>query len=124
MRRCLVPLLVLVAVAGCGGGNDKTVTLGKTDEVLPTQPEPAPSHAAATSTKDKFLETCGACHTLKAAGANGVVGPNLDKVRPSAALVRRFIRDGSSDTVMPAGLFEGAEARQVAAYVARVAGRR
>ena len=125
MRRSLVLLSIAacVAAAGCGGGGGETVTLGRTDEVLPTQPESTPSHAAAATTKEKFVEQCGACHTLKAAGANGVVGPNLDKVKPSVATVRRWIRDGSSDSVMPPGLFEGAEARSVAAYVARVAGR-
>ena len=125
MRRSLVLLSIAacVAAAGCGGGGGETVKLERTDEVLPTQPEDTPSHAEGTSTKDKFAQTCGSCHTLKAAGVNGVVGPNLDKVRPSAALVRRFIQNGSSDGVMPAGLFKGAEARQVAAYVAKEAGR-
>ena len=123
MRRSLVLLCLAACAAGCGSGGGKTVTLGRTDELLPTQPPDEPTHPAATTTKEKFLTTCGSCHTLKAAGANGVVGPNLDKVRPPVATVRRWIRDGSSDGVMPAGLFEGDDARQVAAYVARVAGR-
>ncbi len=32
--------------------------------------------------KPLFVSTCGVCHTLKAAGTVGNVGPNLDKVAP------------------------------------------
>jgi len=120
----LLSVAAVCALVGCGdsGGGD-TATLSETDLVQPTEPSPQPSHPAATTAKAKFAETCGSCHTLKAAGANGVVGPNLDEVKPSVATVQRRIRDGSSDGVMPAGLFKGAEARQVSVYVARVAGR-
>jgi cytochrome c2 len=31
-----------------------------------------------TEGKELFLEKCGGCHTLAAAGTNGTVGPNLD----------------------------------------------
>jgi mono/diheme cytochrome c family protein len=116
--------VVCAACAGCGdGGGQKTVTLGKSDVLQPTEPPPAPTHPKATTTAAKFLETCGSCHTLKAAKANGVVGPNLDKLRPSEKTVRAWIRQGSVDGIMPAGLLEGRDAQRVAAYVARVAGR-
>ena len=39
---------------------------------------------------------CASCHTLAAAGANGNVGPNLDQVKPSQALVRTFVQNGST----------------------------
>jgi cytochrome c6 len=118
-------LLALVVLAGCGSSGDgrRTTTLAETDLVQPTAPEAVPTHPQATTVSAKFLETCGACHTLKAAKANGVVGPNLDRVRPSARKVRLWISRGSVDGIMPAGLFKGREATQVAAYVARVAGR-
>ena len=123
--RLSVGLLAVLVLAGCGsaGGGERTTTLGDTDLVQPTEPAPVPTHPKATSVSEKFLETCGACHTLKAAKANGVVGPNLDKVRPSAKKVQLWISRGSVDGIMPAGLFKGAEAGQVARYVARVAGR-
>jgi mono/diheme cytochrome c family protein len=118
-------LIALAAFAGCGSSeNDRsTLTLGDTDVVQPTAPPPTPTHPKATTTAATFLQTCGSCHTLKAAGANGVVGPNLDEVRPSAEKVRTWIRRGSVDGIMPAGLLTGRDARRVAAYVARVAGR-
>jgi mono/diheme cytochrome c family protein len=133
LTRSLALLSVVVTVAGatvtttgCGGGQDgrRTVTLGETDLVEPTEPPPAPAtHPKATTASATFLENCGACHTLKAAKANGVVGPDLDKVKPSEKTVRTWIRQGSVDRIMPAELLKGADARRVAAYVARVAGR-
>jgi mono/diheme cytochrome c family protein len=61
------------------------------------------------------------CHTLRAARVTGLVGPDLDAVRPSEARVRRAIRNGSIDGVMQPGLLRGEDARSVAAYVARAA---
>jgi mono/diheme cytochrome c family protein len=42
---------------------------------------------------------CAQCHTLKAAGATGEVGPNLDSLRPSLAKVRSQVEQGGG--VMP-----------------------
>jgi cytochrome c oxidase subunit 1 len=65
---------------------------------------------------------CSACHTLAAAGASGSVGPNLDDVKPSQALVVRFVTHGTK--VMPAfkGRMTAAQIRAVAEYVSRSAG--
>ena len=49
--------------------------------------------------KTVFVSTCGACHTLKAAGTQGQVGPNLDKVKPAltqALLIKAITNGGSS----------------------------
>jgi mono/diheme cytochrome c family protein len=49
--------------------------------------------------KAVFVTTCAACHTLKAAGAQGNIGPNLDKVGPSltqALLIKAITNGGSS----------------------------
>jgi len=49
--------------------------------------------------KKVFLSTCGACHTLKAAGTVGQIGPNLDKVKPAltqALLIKAITNGGSS----------------------------
>ena len=37
---------------------------------------------------------CAACHSLKAAGARGVVGPNLDELRPTAQQIRTALAQG------------------------------
>ena len=93
-----------------------------------------------------FSQTCAACHTLQAAGATGTIGPNLDNAFAAARkegypdssienVVLDQIRLGSGpiatyttnkkftpQTPMPANLFKGQDAIDVAAYVASVAG--
>jgi mono/diheme cytochrome c family protein len=66
---------------------------------------------------------CGGCHTLKAAGASGAVGPSLDQLRPSAADVSQIVRSGGG--VMPSfsGKLSDAQITAVAGYVSSVAGR-
>lgn len=66
---------------------------------------------------------CANCHTLKAAGATGSVGPNLDQVRPSASTVMAIVESGGG--VMPSfsGKLSRAQITAVAQYVSRVAGR-
>jgi mono/diheme cytochrome c family protein len=87
-------------------------------------PEPTPAPAAPRGARAVFGHTCGTCHSLRDAGSGGLIGPDLDAVRPAAARVRRAIRTGSIDGVMQPGLLNGREARAMAAYVARVAGRK
>jgi mono/diheme cytochrome c family protein len=52
--------------------------------------------------KVAFLSTCGACHTLKAAGAQGAIGPNLDKVSLTQALLIKAITNGGSSIMTKA----------------------
>ena len=86
--------------------------------------------------REVFAQRCGMCHTLAAANTTGKVGPNLDQLRPPASLVLNTINNGcvqnpppgSSQSclgygTMPAGVIEGKQAQQVAAFVAAVAGR-
>lgn len=48
--------------------------------------------------KRLFVETanppCGVCHSLEAAGARGVIGPNLDELRPDARRIRTALAQG------------------------------
>lgn len=39
---------------------------------------------------------CGSCHTLKAAGSNGQIGPNLDDLKPDEATVAHQVRVGGN----------------------------
>jgi mono/diheme cytochrome c family protein len=72
--------------------------------------------------KAAFSSTCGGCHVLKAAGTAGNVGPNLDSVAPlTAEAVANQIKNGGG--AMPPNLLQGADAANVAAYVASVAGK-
>lgn len=65
---------------------------------------------------------CAGCHTLKAAGATGTVGPDLDQVRPSASTVSSFVSSGGG--VMPSfsAKLSPAQIAAVAHYVSSVAG--
>ena len=60
---------------------------------------------------------CGGCHTLKAAGSSGNVGPNLDDAKPSADKVVERVTNGQG--VMPSFKDQLSEQQiqDVAAYV-------
>jgi mono/diheme cytochrome c family protein len=72
-----------------------------------------------------FTESCAACHNLDAANARGVTGPDLDKIGTvTPARVESAIKiGGTGQNRMPAGLLQGQNAKDVAAYVSAVAGR-
>ena len=71
-----------------------------------------------------FTSTCGSCHTLKAAGTTGTVGPNLDELEPDLATVEHQVVNGGGG--MPAfgkeGVLNAKEIKAVATYVSSVAG--
>lgn len=79
-----------------------------------------------------FSAKCGACHTLAHAGTSGIRGPNLDdafaedrangyKSSAIEGLVDYWIQNPNTEGVMPARLYTGQDAADVAAYVAAVA---
>lgn len=82
--------------------------------------------------KELFVSKCGVCHTLSHAGTNGAIGPNLDdafrqdradgvKSTSIQGLVDYWIQYPNSQGVMPARLYTGQHAQDVAAYVGAVA---
>jgi mono/diheme cytochrome c family protein len=75
--------------------------------------------------REVFKERCATCHTLDDAGAVGMVGPDLDNLRPAAALTLDALKNGRArgQGQMPAQLVTGTDARDVANYLAKVAGR-
>ncbi len=89
-------------------------------EAPPTTPPTTPSQGGSVEAgKAVFAKAgCGGCHTLKAAGASGTVGPNLDEAKPATALVVDRVTNGKG--VMPSfkGRLSEAEIEDVAAYVA------
>ena len=84
-----------------------------------------------------FGQHCAVCHTLAAANAIAKVGPNLDQIKPTETLVLHTIIHGclqkppSGDSsqnclgqgTMPAAILSGVQARNVAKFVAAVAGK-
>ena len=124
--RWLTAALIALALAAAGCGGDDEDDAGTTAEQAPAQTESTDTGGAGTETegggeeasagRDLFAGTCGGCHTLAAAQTQGTTGPNLDELRPDVEQVRNAIREGPG--IMPENLFEGAEADQVAQFVA------
>lgn len=82
--------------------------------------------------RELFSKSCGVCHTLAATKSVGQIGPDLD-VRVGAdistpagrkALVLNAIQEGRARGLgqMPALLYQGKEAEDIANFVAAVAG--
>ena len=80
--------------------------------------------AAEKHGQELFGRRCIYCHTLKAANAVAQVGPDLDALRPSKALVLDAIHKGRSQGKgqMAAGIYTGKDADDVAAFVAKAVG--
>jgi len=62
---------------------------------------------------------CATCHTLQDANSNGIIGPNLNEIRPGIARVLSAVTNGIG--VMPAyeGQLSAEEIKAVANYVAK-----
>lgn len=84
------------------------------------KPAPAAKPVPAGPGKALFAQRCGGCHTLAAAATQGKVGPNLNQLKPDVARVLAAIKKGGATaTVMPKGLASGAQAQQIADFVAK-----
>jgi cbb3-type cytochrome c oxidase subunit III len=76
-----------------------------------------------TNGKNIFEKKCASCHTLKAAGATGTIGPNLDQLMPSFPVAQKQVTNGGG--AMPAfkSQLTKAQIDAVARYVASNAGK-
>ena len=95
---------------------------------LPVRAEPGTAtgggEGGTVDGKAIFAEAgCGGCHTLKAAGASGNVGPNLDDAKPSKELVIDRVTNGMG--VMPSfkGSYSPEQIAAVADFVVANAGK-
>ena len=122
-------IAVLAALAGSALAFAVGVAVGGsvgTESSAPTPTTSAPVAGpgpAATGRAVFAAAGCGDCHTLRAAGASGNVGPNLDEAQPEEAAVREVVAKGRG--VMPsfADSLTGRQIADVAAFVARGATR-
>jgi outer membrane protein assembly factor BamB/cytochrome c2 len=69
-----------------------------------------------------FSSTCASCHTLAAAGSTGTVGPNLDQLKPSDALVVHQVTNGGGGMPAFGSSLSKTQIQSVAKYVSTVAG--
>jgi mono/diheme cytochrome c family protein len=118
----------LLIAAGCGASGSDTVTQRTSASGAPEPAAPEqPLSAAELHGRDLFVDHCGTCHTLTAAGTTGQLGPHLDDIALTRAEIQRAIRIGGGPDSrggggrsgnMPPNLVTGKDAQDVAAFVA------
>jgi cytochrome c553 len=88
------------------------------------KPSPIPATANPSAGATVFKQAaCGSCHTLAAASASGQIGPNLDTLKPGFETVRAKVESGGGGMPSFSGRLSKDQIRDVAAYVAKNAGR-
>ena len=60
---------------------------------------------------------CGVCHTMKAAGSEGQIGPNLDEIKPSIDQIIYVVTNGIGVMQSWEGILTKEEIEAVAYYV-------
>jgi cytochrome c553 len=93
---CALLLAIALTAGGCGGSGASNSPGGKV-------------FASAG---------CASCHTLKAAGAKGQIGPNLDELKPDQSMVARQVRNGGNGMPSFEKKLSGTQIDQVASFVA------
>lgn len=119
-RRVLIAVCVAATAALAAGCGSAPLELAKDD----------PDHTGAAL----FVERCGACHTLGVAGTQGsstkvtdkenVDGPSFDDRKETVEDVIYAIENGGfSGAIMPENIATGQEARDIAVFLAKYAGK-
>ncbi|HBT31691.1 MAG TPA: sulfide dehydrogenase [Pusillimonas sp.] len=67
----------------------------------------------------KAVPACAVCHTLKDAGSQGAIGPNLDELKPSADRVMKVLKDGMGAMPSFANSLSPEDMEAVTAYVVK-----
>jgi glucose dehydrogenase len=110
--------------SGSTGTTTGTSTTG-TGTSTGTSSTAAAAGVSLTAGRSIFTANCATCHTLAAAHATGDVGPDLDKLKPSDALVTHQVTYGGG--VMPAfgksGKLSSTQIAAVAKFVSTEAGK-
>ena len=68
--------------------------------------------------KDLFLNNCGACHMLSNAQSSGMIGPNLNEIKPVKDQVINTVTRGIGVMMSFEGILSSEEIEAVAHYVA------
>jgi mono/diheme cytochrome c family protein len=114
-------IAVALAIVGCGGSGGTVTTSARS-----TTAKEATTTASGGTAEAMFQVNCGSCHKLAAAEATfGTYGPDLDQLKPSAAIVEAQVISGGG--IMPAfgksEILTSAQIKEVSEYVAAEAGK-
>jgi cytochrome c553 len=101
MRRLVLIMGLVVIAAGCGSSGD----------------DGSDSTSAGSGAAIWAKAGCGSCHTFKAAGSNGAVGPNLDDLKPSFDQVKNQVTNGGGGMPSFKGELSEQEIEEVSRYV-------
>jgi mono/diheme cytochrome c family protein len=83
-----------------------------------TTARPAAAQGDPAAGKAVFASAgCGSCHTLKAANANGTIGPNLDQLKPPYDRVVHQVEVGGGPMPAFKGTLSAKQIQDVAAFV-------
>ncbi len=104
LKRHLLPALLLVASQAAHADNAGLMTQGR------------------LLFKQSAMPACALCHTLKDAGAEGEIGPNLDELKPDAARVAKALRNGIGQMPAYRGKLTEQQIETLARYVAQASG--
>jgi cbb3-type cytochrome c oxidase subunit III len=97
--------------------------LDASGQIIDPANPPKPTQPGSTDGKTVFATAgCTGCHTLKAAGSTGTVGPNLDEAKPSKELVIDRVTNGQGGMPSFKGQLSEAQIQAVADYVSSNAG--
>jgi cbb3-type cytochrome c oxidase subunit III len=83
----------------------------------PKAAAPQPGSAAGGDAKALFTANCAACHTFAAAGASGMVGPNLDQLSIDVAAITEQIQNGGGGMPPFKGQLTDAQIQALAKFV-------
>jgi mono/diheme cytochrome c family protein len=119
----VVALMGIAYTIGSNSGDDEPVATQAEQTTAPEATDETTDKGAGGPGAELFASNCGSCHTLEAAGTSGTTGPDLDSLAPDEAQVLAAIENGGAGSgAMPANIVTGADAQEVAAYVASSAG--
>jgi mono/diheme cytochrome c family protein len=137
VRRAVLPLVLLlaaIALAGCSSSRpyDHATTQPLPSTVVGSVPKtttqstavPAVYKNGDPTAGEQVFKTagCSGCHTLKAAGATGTVGPNLDQLKPPLSRVVPQVINGGATMPPFKGQLSDKQIADVAAFVVKSTG--
>jgi mono/diheme cytochrome c family protein len=114
-------LLAAGVLAGCGAQGIASPTpetvIGTVASGYPTVPASKLNGDAANGKSIFSAQSCGGCHTLAAAHATGVIGPNLDNLKPDYHDTTAQVTNGGAPMPAYKGTLSNQQIADVAAYV-------